>query len=114
MARQQVVVTFGVSLATLKRWLVLRHTDTTLTPKTPSGRQRTIPVAQHAALWAQLEAHPDAPLEQHTQMWNATQGVTLSYRTLGRAITRLGWTRKQRRWVPLSGLSRPASPTVSE
>jgi transposase len=114
MARQQVVVTFGVSLATLKRWLVLRRTATALTPKTPSGRCRTIPVAQHAALWAQLEAHPDATLAQHTQMWNTTHGVTLSYRTLGRAITRLGWTRKKRRWQPPNAMSRPASPTVRE
>ncbi len=110
MPRQQVVATFGVSLATLKRWLVLRRTAT-LTPKASSGRQRTIPVAQHAALWAQLEAHPDATLEHHTQVWNTTYGVALSYRTLGRAITRLGWTRKKRRWVPPSATNKLAPRT---
>jgi transposase len=111
MARQQVVRTVGVSLATLKRWLVLRRTATTLTPKVPSGRRRTIPVTQHAALWAQLEAHPDATLEYHAQLWNATQGVTLSFRTLGRAIGRLGWTRKTRRWVQPSAMNTPAPHT---
>ncbi len=113
MPRQQVVAMFGVSLATLKRWLVLRQTDTTVTPKTPSGRQRTIPVAQHAAWWAQLAAHPDATLKQHTHMWNTAQGVTLSYRTLGRAMKRLGWTRKKRRWVPPSAMNKPVSRTES-
>ncbi len=114
MVRKQVVITFGVSLATLKRWLVLRRTTTTLTPTPPSGRRRTISVAQHAALWAQLEAHPDASLEQHTQMWNTAHGVTLSYRTLGRAIIRLGWTRKKRRWVPPNVTSRRDLRTVNE
>ncbi len=110
MPRQQVVATFGVSLATLKRWLVLRRTAATLTPTTSSGRSRTIPVAQHAAVWAQLEAHPDATLEHHTHVWNTTYGMALSSRTLGRAIARLGWTRKKRRWVQPSAMTTLAPP----
>jgi transposase len=107
MARHEVVVTFGVSLATLKRWLRLQRTAASLTPKTAPGRRRAIPVEQQAALWAQLEAYPDTTLAQHTQRWNATHGVARSYRPLGRAIQRLGWTRTKRRWVPLSGMNKP-------
>jgi transposase len=109
MSRQQAVVTFGVSLATIKRWRTLQRTTASLTPKGAPGRRRTIPVAHHAALWSQLEANPDATLAHHTQQWNATHGVELSYRTLGRAIQRLGWTRKKRRWEPPNAMSRHAS-----
>ena len=107
MSRQQVVITFGVSLATLKRWLTLQRTAASLTPKASPGRRRTIAVAQQSALWAQLEADPDATLAQHTQRWNTAHSVALSSRTLSRAIQRLGWTRKKRRWEPPSATSRP-------
>jgi transposase len=112
MARQQVVVTFGVSLATLKRWLVLRRTATALPPKTPSGRRRTIPVAQHAALWAQLAAHPDAPLAQHTQMWNTTHAVTRSYQTRGRASSPPWLDTQPTTLAATQRAGRPASPPV--
>jgi len=105
MPRQRVVETFEVSLATLKRWLVQRRDTADLTPKIRPGRRRTIAAAQHTALWAQLEAHQDATLAQHTDLWNATQGVCVSRWTIGRAIKRLGWTRKKRRWVPPSGMN---------
>jgi transposase len=108
MSRQQVVVTFGISLATLKRWVALHRTHNDLTPKRAPGRGRMIKVEQHVALQTQLTAHPDATLERHAQLWNAAHGTTVSYRTLGRAITRLGWTRKQRHWVPPSAMNRHA------
>jgi transposase len=110
MSRQQVVVTFDVSLATLKRWLTLQRTAAPLTPKTSPGRRRTISVEHQPALWAQLETDPDATLAQHTQRWNTTHGMALSSRTLSRAIARLGWTRKKRRWEPPNATSRPEQP----
>jgi transposase len=81
-----------------------------LAAQRPSGRRRTIPPTQHAALWAQLEADPDATIALHTERWNATHGTTLSQWTVGRAIRRLGWTRKKRRWVPPSATSNSAVP----
>ncbi len=107
MSRQQVVVTFGVSLATLKRWLRLQRIAAPLTPLVSPGRRRTISVEQQTAVGAQLDADPDATLAQHTQRWNATHNVQLSSRTLGRAIQRVGWTRKKRRWEPPNGTSKP-------
>ncbi len=114
MSRQQVVATFGVSVATLKRWLVLQRTATPLSPKASPGRRRTIPVAQQAALWAQLEAHPDATLQQHAHLWNDTHAVHLRDRTLGRGMRRLGWTRKKRHWLPPSAMSRRGTTTGTE
>lgn len=113
MARHVVVTTFGVSLATLKRWLVHRRDQADLTPHSPPGRQPTITVQQHAALWAQLEAHDDVTLATHAQLWNAAAGTSVSQWTIGRAIRRLGWTRKKRRWVPPNGTKLRASSIVS-
>jgi transposase len=111
MARTEVAATFGVSLATIKRLVALRRTRGELTALHPSGRRRTIPPAQHHALWAQLEADPDATIAMHTERWNATHGTTLSQWTVGRAIRRVGWTRKKRRWVPPSATSSTAPTT---
>jgi transposase len=106
MSRQQVVITFGLSLATLKRWLILQRRAAPLTPKVSSGRRRTLSLEHQPSLWAQLEAGPDATLAEHTQRWNTAHAVRLSSRTLGRAIQRLGWTRKKRRWVLPNATSR--------
>ncbi len=75
MTRQQVVITFGVSLATLKRWLILQRNAAPLLPKASPGRRRVIAVEHHVALWQQLEMHPDATLASHAEQWNATHVV---------------------------------------
>ncbi|MDP9314899.1 MAG: IS630 transposase-related protein [Chloroflexota bacterium] len=108
MARTQVAATFGVSLSTIKRLLARkrRNAADALAATPPPGRSRTIPAAHHAALWAQLEAHPDATIATHTELWNAAQGTAVSQWTVGRAIRRLGWTRKKKRWQPPSATSR--------
>ncbi len=105
MPRPEVVTTFGVSLATLKRLLVLRRATPALAPKSPPGRRPTIPTPHHGALRVQLAAHPDATLATHAQLWSETQGVSVSPWTIGRAIRRLGWTHKKRRWAPPSAMS---------
>ncbi len=114
MTRQQVVITFGVSLATLKRWLILQRNAAPLLPKASPGRRRVIAVEHHVALWQQLEMHPDATLASHAEQWNATHGGSLSSRTLSRAIQRLGWTRKKRRWEPPNVMNRPELPIENE
>ncbi len=113
MPRGEVVTTFGVSLATIKRLVALRRTQSDLAAQHPSGRRRTIAPSQHAALWAQLEAHRDATIAMHTQLWNETHSTALSQWTVGRAIRRLGWTRKKRRWVPPSATSSNAPNTAN-
>ena len=112
MPRDQVAATFSVSLSTIKRLLARRrrNADDTLTATRPPGRPRTIQPEHHAALWAQLEAHPDATIATHTQLWNVAQGAAVSQWTVGRAIRRVGWTRKKSRWQPPSAMSRPERP----
>jgi transposase len=95
MPRPQVVATFGVSLATLKRWLALRESGLALIPQSPPGRPQTIAPEHAAPLRAQWEAHHDASFATHARLWQESQGIALSEWTLGRAIRRLGWTRKK-------------------
>jgi transposase len=74
MPRPQVVTTFGVSLATVKRWLRQHRTTQALTAKSPPGRVRAIAPAQEAALTAQGAAHPEATFAEHARLWEEAQG----------------------------------------
>lgn len=47
-------------------------------------------------LIAQLEAHTDATLETHCQLWEQIHGVRVSRSTMSRAIRRVGWARKKK------------------
>ena len=62
---------------------------------------------ERRALWRQLEARPEATLEEHRRLWERERGVRVSVATMSRAIRRLGWTYKQRRWEPQSATSKP-------
>lgn len=106
LSSQEVARRFEVGVTTVKRY-VQRATDADLAPRTSPGRPRMIDAADEAALEAQLRAHPDATLAEHCQRWEADHGVRVSLATMYRAITRLGWTRKKRRWQPPSRTPRP-------
>jgi transposase len=98
MPRSQVVITFQVSLASLKRWLAARRTTGDFAPQPPSGGfEPTITSEQHHQLCAQVAAFPDATLAEHATRWNAAHATTLSQWTIGRAIRGLGLTRKKSR-----------------
>ena len=103
--RREVVRTFGISLATLKRWLKKRSEGEDLSPGYSTGRKRRIlsTSEERRALWAQLEGNDEATLEQHCELWEEERGVRVSVATMSRAIRhKLGWTFKKRRWVPPS------------
>ena len=103
--RMEVVETFGISLATLKRWLKKRREGEDLSPRFSTGRKRRIlsSVEERQALWAQLEENDEATLERHCELWERERGVRVSIATMSRAIRqRLGWTFKKSHWVPPS------------
>ena len=107
--RREVVETFGISLATLKRWLKKRREGEDLSPRFSTGRKRRIlsSVEERRALWAQLEENDEATLERHCKLWEEKRGVRVSIATMSRTIRqRLGWTFKKRRWVPPSETSK--------
>lgn len=96
MARAEVVVTFQVSLGSIKRWRRQHRTTGEVDPQPPPGRTATIPATHYPALIAQLTAHPDATLQQHCDLWQASHGVRVSRWTMSRAMAAAGWTRKKR------------------
>ncbi len=102
--RGEVARTFGVGLATLKRWVARRRRDPEddLSAKKPPGQAPSIAPEQRGELREQLEGHRTATIAEHARLWNEGHGTNLSQRTLGRAIRRLGRTRKKGLWEPPS------------
>ena len=105
MPRKEAVGIFGVSLATIKRWLKRRGEGENLAPKPSPGRTPRIcrTAEEKQALWTQLEANDDATLERHCELWEQGRGVRVSVATMSRAVrNKLGWTYKKSRWRPPS------------
>jgi transposase len=100
--REEIVKLLGVSRATIKRYLKQRRETGTVTPKAIPGRPPKKLGPLQAELVAQLQVHDDLSLEEQCRLWEQSHGVRVSTSTMSRAIKRVGWTRKKRRWVPLS------------
>jgi transposase len=99
-ARMEIMRLFGVSRATIKRSLKQRRETGDVKARPIPGRPSKKFAPLQAGLPAQLQAYPDATLEFHCQVWEQEHGVRVSTTTMGRAIKRMGWTRKKRRWEP--------------
>ena len=78
MARVAVVRTFQISLATIKRYLKQRRETGDLTPRRPTGRPASKGPALAVGLAAQLEAFPDATLEEHCERWTTATSMRVS------------------------------------
>ena len=104
MPRKEVVRTFGLSIATIGRYLRRRREGMELAPKPSTGRTPTIlaNLWHKRALWKQLEDNDTATLERHCELWEEREGVKVSISTMSRAIRKLGWSRKKDRWAPPS------------
>jgi transposase len=98
--KTEVARSFGVSLASVKRYVVQRRERGSLEPLPRPGRPPTITPEQEDALWQQLVAQPTAILAEHCATWAQSQGVRPGLSTMSRAIRKLGWTRKKGWWVP--------------
>jgi transposase len=105
-SRSEIVRMLGVSLATIKRYLKQRRETGHVRPKAIPGRPARKGAALQAGLVAQLQAHPDASLERHCELWENEQGMRVSTSTMSRLLERVGWTRKKSRWVPANATRR--------
>lgn len=85
----------NVGTATLKRWRRRRRETGDVTPLCSPGRPTRISPYQHAALRAQVRAHPDATLAAHCDHWEATTGDRISVATMCRVLLRLGLSLKK-------------------
>jgi transposase len=86
----------GVSASTIYRYKRKVTTGASLEPGTSPGGPRKIPVAEEAALRAQVAAHPDAILAEHCAMWAAAGHASVSRATMSRALARSGLPLKKR------------------
>ena len=95
--RAVVLETFGVSRATVKRWLKQQRETGQWARKPVAGPAAVKTRGLAPALPARLASHGDATLAEHCEWWQAVSGFAVSVPTMSRAISRLGWTRKKRR-----------------
>lgn len=111
----EIVRLFGVSLATVGRWLRRRRETGDVAPMPSPGRTPSIcrTAEERRALWRQLEENREATLERHCEMWERARGAAVSVSTMSRAVRGLGWTYKRRRWEPPSATKRPEAPGAS-
>jgi transposase len=114
MSRAEVVTTFAVSLATIKRWVARQRAGLSLVPGRSPGRSLALGDAELPNLQTRLQAAPDATLDRHLEWWNAQHPQrTISRATLDRAITRLGWSRKKRRLERVNEIKQRVRPSAS-
>ena len=100
--RREVSNLFGISLATISRYIKLKACGGEIAPKPSPGRRAKIleSLAHKRALWEQLEGNDTATPEEHREMFERRRGVSVSVATMSRAVRKLGWTFKKDRWHP--------------
>ena len=89
---------FGIHRNTLWSWQQ-RADQGSLENRYHGGNPRKIQPEQEAALLRQLQAAPEATLEEHAARWQEEQGQRISRSSMDRAIQRLKplpWTHKKR------------------
>jgi len=87
--RKEIVDVFGVSLATIKRWLKRRRETGDVETKPLPGRPSVKGVALREWLPAQLSANPDLTLAEHCEAFEDQRGMRVSTATMSRNIRRL-------------------------
>lgn len=102
--REEIIKLLGVSRATIKRYLKQRRETGTIAPRAIPGRPPKKLGLLQAQLATQLQVHNDLRLEDQCRVFEQTHGVQVGRTTMSQAIKRIGWTRKKRRWVPLSAV----------
>lgn len=96
MALTAAATTFQVSTGSIKRWCKRQRDGHPLEPHKPAGRPRKMTAAHDDCVRRLVEATPDATLAEYTQQWNDQHPHPISQWTFGRAVRRLGLTRKKR------------------
>jgi transposase len=113
MPRREIAEIFGVSMPTIKRWLMRRRETGEVEPKPIPGPPARKGAALEKALPSQLRVNPDFTLEEHRELFEETYGVSVSTASVSRAFERLGLPLKKRRSSPPSATSRSGAPGAS-
>ncbi len=97
MPRTEIIQTFQISRSSLKRWYTQYQMTGDLAPARPTGGpNRRIGPDDESTVRQYVQTTPDATLADHAAHWNAEHTTTVSVSTIGRAIRRLGITRKKK------------------
>ena len=102
MRREQAASVFGISVATIERYVRLRRETGSLAPRRADrpGPAAVKTDALRAWLPERLTQCPEATLAEHAAVFTAATGIEVSPTTVHRAITGLpggGWTLKKGR-----------------
>lgn len=95
--REEVAALFAVSVPSIERWPRQKRETGGRAPKPVPGPPAVKTNAVMAALPERLADRADATLDEQCSWWQAVSGVQVSTATMSRALTRLGWTRKESR-----------------
>lgn len=109
LSARQVAARFGVSVSYVVK---ARQRRDRLGETTPGPQRSWTPrklAAHHAAIAAEVRAHPDATLAELRAWLLAERGVSVSIGTMWNTLRRLGLTLKKSAWKPPSGRA-PMSP----
>lgn len=99
----QVAERFGMAQSTVRRYERQWHQTGTVAPRPPVPRRpRLLP--DDARLLRQVEAHPDATVQEHCWWWEQSTGQPIAKRTMGRALQRIHYVRQPRNPPPSSKL----------
>lgn len=99
----QAAKVFGVSEASVSRYVKRPRAGQSLRSGKSSGRARLVRLPEHVeALREHLESEPDMELAERSEFLAASEGIFLSVSTLWRELHALGWTRKKRLSPPAS------------
>jgi transposase len=94
MPHAEAAKTFGVSIATVERYVRQWRSVGHVAPRPRPPRGKAIGPADLPALAAQLAAHPHLTVPEQCRLWEQSHGRRLHPVTMGRAIRDLGWTRR--------------------
>ena len=95
MSKMVVHRTFRVSRSTIDDWVKLREQTGSVVAKTRSGRRGAAKLPDLLAVREFAVRHKDKTVEQMALLWQQETGQKVSDVTLGKAMRRLGWTRKK-------------------
>jgi len=102
-----------ISVSSAKRYLKRYQETGSVAPTVARRMAPLLGSAELVMIEGQLQAHNDWTLRQHVALFAEQTGRVVSVSTFGRAVARLGWTRKKRQWVPKSGTPRRGTPSPS-
>ena len=110
---RRIAEVLDISVSSVKRYLKRQREMGSVAATVARRMVPMLGLADLAVIEGQLQAHNDWTLRQHVALFSEQTGRLVSVSTFGRAVARLGWTRKKRQWAPKSGTPGHGTPSPS-